>query len=379
MRQWEGVRWRQWFEEHAQRRSAEEERSRRAAAEGRRRVEQERQRLGIAKDDHEGLAELRRADRVEHPERDLLRQEWQRRRAVRAQRVQTYPLLPLRHHADLAPADGEHHELVSVGFGPAGQALAVWQRKGGQATEVSYHSPDGRPGQSTPLPAQPRRNAVQPLPGGQVLLVSARCRRGEHNAAVYDEAGQLVRSAHLGDGIEHVLSTPTGAVWTGYFDEGVFAMSGVSTHGLVRFGADLSPQWLHPLPAGPELPAVDDCSALNVHGERAWMCAYASFHLVSVEGQRARDHGQVPFSGAHALLIDGARAAMVGGYDGERHAITPLQLSSEGLRLAGPPRRLVLPDGSPVPAARYSARGAQLHVAVGACWYRLDLEDITSG
>ncbi|GAA4974734.1 hypothetical protein GCM10023225_14830 [Kineococcus glutinatus] len=78
-----------------------------------------------------------------------------------------------------------------------------------------------------------------------------------------------MHTAHLGDAIAHLLTTPSGAVWTSYFDEGVYADSGLNTRGLVRFGPDLSPQWLYPHPDEAGLPFIDDCYALNIDGEKA--------------------------------------------------------------------------------------------------------------
>ncbi|GAA4974728.1 hypothetical protein [Kineococcus glutinatus] len=84
----------------------------------------------------------------------------------------------------------------------------------------------------------------------------------------------------------------------------------------------------------------------------------------------------MPVGGARALLIDGSRAALIGGYGGDADVITPLQLTDEGVQLAGPPRRLVLPNGAPISPGHLSGRGAELHLAVDATWYRLHLEDI---
>lgn len=379
MRTWEQSRWRQWYEEHEQRSRAKDEWWRREAEEQRRRLAEKLRPSEDSKQDSEQHMELYRQDALEHPSEAQRAHEQQE--SIRRQEVSAYPTLPLRHHADLHHLDrrSQQQEPVTVGFGPAGDALVVWEHGGEGAVQVSHHAPDGTPGTITPVPPQPHRSEVQPLPDGQILLASARCRRDEDddNAAVYDDTGRLVRTAHVGDAIQHLLSTASGEVWTSYFDEGVFAWSGLSTHGLVRFGTDLTPQWRYPQKRQPDLPVIDDCYALNVTGETAWAYAYDAFHLVSAEGQHAHDHGQVPFRGANALLVDGDRAALIGGYPAERHVITPLHITPEGLRLAGPPRRLTMPDGQPLPRARYTGRGPELHVAVGATWYRLDLDDIT--
>ncbi|MEW9266611.1 hypothetical protein AB1207_17820 [Kineococcus endophyticus] len=340
--------------------------------------------MGIDEKDVDRRRELFRQDRERHPETRELWKEWEQRRTVREHEVLAYPTLTLRRHADLRPDDTSPPvEPLTVGFGALGDAVALWpgSNEGGEGV-VSRHGSDGRWNDRTPLSSRSPRGHVQPLPDGEVLFVDARCRRDEHNAAVYDESGRVLRTAHLGDGIEHVLTTAAGAVWTAYFDEGVFAMRGLSTHGLVRFGSDLSPQWRYPQARQTDLPVISDCYALNVAGEAAWTCAYVDFHLVNVDDARAVDHGPAPVSGASGLLVEGARAALIGASAGGRGVVTPVHLTDDGLRPAGPPRRLVLPDGAPVPTlqfARFTCRGPELHVAIGATWYRFDLDDVPTG
>ncbi|WP_432571006.1 hypothetical protein [Kineococcus sp. SYSU DK005] len=377
MRTWDEPQWQQWYHEHEERSRAIHEQERWESEDRRQRITQLWGPSGDPKQDFERLSELHRRDRLEHPSE--MRRAHEQRESIRRQEVSSYPTLPLRHHADLRHSDrrSREQEPVTVGFGPAGEALAVWAHGGDGAVEVSHHAPDGTSRAITPVPPQPDRHKVQPLPDGQVLLVSARCREGEDNAAVYDDIGRLVCTAHIGDAIEHLLSTADGEVWTAYFDEGVFTGSGLSTHGLVRFGTDLSPRWRYPHQNETDLPLIGDCYALNVCGEKAWAYAYDAFHLVSAEGQHAHDHGPAPFSGARALLVDGDRAALIGGYTVESDVITPLCITPDGPRLTGPPQRLTMPDGQPPSRARYTGRGCELHVAVGATWYRLDLDAIT--
>ncbi len=300
MRHWGQPRWREWFDDRARRVADDEERSRQVGVARRRRLEEERRRLGIDEKDVDRRRELFRQDRERHPETRELWKEWEQRRTVREHEVLAYPTLTLRRHADLRPDDTSPPvEPLTVGFGALGDAVALWpgSNEGGEGV-VSRHGTDGRWNDRTPLSSRSPRGHVQPLPDGEVLFVDARCRRDEHNAAVYDESGRVLRTAHVGDGIEHVLTTAAGAVWTAYFDEGVFAMRGLSTHGLVRFGSDLSPQWRYPQARQTDLPVISDCYALNVAGEAAWTCAYVDFHLVNVDDARAVDHGPAPVSGA---------------------------------------------------------------------------------
>ena len=60
---------------------------------------------------------------------------------------------------------------------------------------------------------------VQPLPGSKILIACAHT-SGTDNAEGWDSNGRLEHAGLIGDAIEHLLSTPSGAIWTGYFDEG---------------------------------------------------------------------------------------------------------------------------------------------------------------
>jgi hypothetical protein len=51
---------------------------------------------------------------------------------------------------------------------------------------------------------------VQPLPGGKILIACART-PGTDNAEVWDGNGHLERAGVIGDAIEHLLTTPSGA------------------------------------------------------------------------------------------------------------------------------------------------------------------------
>lgn len=111
------------------------------------------------------------------------------------------------------------------------------------------------------------------------------------------------------------------------------------------------------------------------------MCAYSEFHLITVTGDQARDHGQVPMRGAPWLLIAGSRAALIGGYGPEYDLITPLQIRPAGVIRHGPQRRLVRPDGQEIPPGHATCRGPDLHLFPSdstAWWYQLSLDDIFS-
>jgi hypothetical protein len=217
---------------------------------------------------------------------------------------------------------------------------------------------------------------IQPLPDGKILIACART-RGTDNAEVWDGSGHLEHAGLIGDAIEHLLTTPSGAIWAGYFDEGIFGTM-PAVHGLIRFRPGLAIDWAYPQR---EMPAIDDCYALNVCGETASISAYSAFRLITVNGGQARDHGPLPRRGSSKLLTAGGRAAVIGGYGPEYDLITPLQITPAGVIPHGPERRLVQPDGLEIPrTARAFCRGPSLHLFPrdSATWYRLGLDDIFS-
>jgi hypothetical protein len=147
--------------------------------------------------------------------------------------------LPLLLKADLAAALGGRHR-AAVTAGPAGEAFAllvdaaeaaVVQERDEQPGWASFPRTrtrrpvgatvlrhDGASAYRTALPdvavAFP---CLQPLPDGEVLVVGTRCRRSadgsaERNARVYAADGALRREFVLGDGIQDVQSTTSGAV-----------------------------------------------------------------------------------------------------------------------------------------------------------------------
>ncbi|WP_203383153.1 hypothetical protein [Paractinoplanes ovalisporus] len=263
----------------------------------------------------------------------------------------------------------------SVGVGPDQQPVAVWNdHSRPQRRLVTAHDDRGRALRSVVLDGCLLPTFVQPLPGDRILLVSARRREGS-NAEVWDFDGHRHHAGDLGDAVEQVLTTPAGDIWVGYFDEAKSG-SGPQTHGLARFTGDLRPAWLYP--AGPDspLPSIFDCFTLNVTAETAWTCAYTDFHLVSASGTQATDHGRAPYQGAHMLLVDGRRGALIGGYAPEYDLITRYRTTPDGPVTDGPPRRLVLPDGMELRDFRATARGPELHIFIRTTWYRADLDSL---
>ncbi|WP_130335422.1 hypothetical protein [Micromonospora kangleipakensis] len=193
----------------------------------------------------------------------------------------------LRAHGRLTPPKSGD-VLVTASVGPSGEAITLWADPAAQRSllkpsrldESCANQPVSarvviQSSSTTTVTALADLDLpfcqVQPLPGGQILVVATR----GGTAVIYDADGVPLRRGSVSDGIEHVLTTPAGRVWIGYFDEGVYGNDPVGHHGIVRYAADLEPDWMYPYDTG--FGPVDDCYTLNVEGETAWSCYYSGF------------------------------------------------------------------------------------------------------
>jgi hypothetical protein len=289
------------------------------------------------------------------------------------------PVVPLRRHGFVKPRDRALvvREPQAIGVGPDGTAFAVWpHRQDPRQKQVTSHDGSKEIAGVVNLRTDLAVSYVQPLPAGRILLAASRTRSGKANAEVWTSSGDLERQGSLGDAIEELLTTPSGRIWVGYFDEAM-GSRGPAGHGLARFNPDLTVDWLYPVDA--ELPAIADCYALNVDGETAHLCPYTDFHLLSATRDGVTDWGPSPYRSAQNLVISGPDCALLGGWGPDYDLVTPLRLDSDGVRQINTQRRLVLPDGVEAQALRYTCRGPDLHAftRTGA-WLHTDLKTLTT-
>jgi hypothetical protein len=287
------------------------------------------------------------------------------------------PVVALKRHGYLKPTDRAEWqaEPEAVGVGPDGTAFAVWPHRGdARRKQVTSHVGDKEILTAVDIESDLRVWFVQPLPAGQLLLAAARSRRGSiPNAEVWTDSGKLVCAGDLGDAIEELLTTPSGKVWVGYFDEAMGGR-GPEGHGLARFNPDLTPNWLYPHDAG--LPYISDCYALNVDGESAHICPYNHFHILSASGEKVTDWGASPYRSAHNLLMKGADCAVLTGWGPEYDVVTSLRIGPDGIQRVGGQCRIVLPDGTEAQRLRYTCRGPDLYAFIRRTWYRTSLNDL---
>jgi hypothetical protein len=324
----------------------------------------------------------------------------------------------LRHHGVLAPVFG-FDRLVSVSVGPAGEAVVLWSDRAGEAALVPAEEAPGADetgpmeGPAAAVAVAVQRPTVtravrvpeftgtsplaQPLPDGRVLITGtwAQWRPGhpDLNATIYGDDGTPQLSACLGDGIQQVAATADGAVWVAYHDMGIYGNNGwggpgpdpIGCAGLVRFSADLEVEWEFPGDHPPqgtdrELGPIDECESITLSGETLWTCYYAEFRVVRVDDGRVRSWAPgspdaLADAAAQAVVTDGRRVALVGGWPGNHDRAVVAHLDEswvvEGVR------RLVLPDGAPLPAD-VQVRGSAdtLHVFAGRDWYTVTIEEL---
>lgn len=275
--------------------------------------------------------------------------------------------LDFRHHTSfVAPAPG--WELSAVSVDDDGEHLCLWS-SGGKHLATSSLSDGALPIDGAGSVRYPE---IAALPGGALLVADSRVSvdratgyRSPVSSWTFDASGQLIREGSLGDGIQTVLTTPSGQIWVGYFDEGVFGGGETESHGLVRFGSGLEPEWLF------TEAVIDDCYALNVFGETATAYFYSSFDIAQVRGDTSSTWSGAP-SGAHGLLITGDRCVLVGGYEGRRDTVTHLRLANGEAEVVGQGRAKGLPDFSR-PHKRI-CRGPEMHAIVGSDWFRASLD-----
>jgi hypothetical protein len=255
------------------------------------------------------------------------------------------------------------------------------------SARVTAHAPE--PVEAARIPRLPVSHPhVQLLPGGRVLLVGTRAwwrpdpEGPERNAVVHDADGRVLADAVFGDGIAGVTTTPSGNCWVRYFDEGIFGNLGwgrdgapppIGESGLVRFGPDLRRDWTFDTGGG-EWGGMWGAPALNVDGETAWVSYEQTNPIVRIRDGQVAGWTQDALARIHVLLVDGDRVAALGRPHGDGPAYLTGRLADGRFHPAAA-FRLVLPDGSPLPARWHTfAQGPDLHVLCGRKWYRTSLD-----
>jgi len=170
-----------------------------------------------------------------------------------------------------------------------------------------------------------------------------------------------VRVGVVGDGVEHVRTTPNGSIWIGYFDEGVYGTYGwgrpgpepIGSSGLVRLDHEFEIAWTFPL-GGIESP-IDECSALNVENDDLWTCYYSDFPVVHIANDSAQLWRNKVEGSVSALMVEGNRVVLIG-----REAVLG-RIEDGDFRRTGAVA-LDLPPEAKVRGTKFIGQGPALHV-----------------
>ena len=284
--------------------------------------------------------------------------------AIRVRGKDRFPRVQF--HGELQAPSG-FDSLVTVGISLNGP-IAIWSSRDGEAElRARYEQPPG--GASFPRTAPSTAPAaalaayageevvpttvvqvralpvahphVDVLADGLFLVVGARCSWTESgpelNALAIDQSGRIFRRGCLGDGIAHLQVAGDGAIWTGYFDEGVFGNLGgavLAQHlwALVasRLGRPTSRRSGNLTPVRGSSPTATRSTSAPARYLLARTPAFPS------------------------LLITGAIQG--GAFHESQRA------------------NLWAPDGAPLPMAKVHCRGSVAHFFAGGKWYSFDLE-----
>ena len=219
---------------------------------------------------------------------------------------------------------------------------------------------------------------VQLFPNGEILVVAPRCRKFqdgsyELNATVYDSGGAAVRQFLLGDGIEHVQVDPSGHIWVGYFDEGVYGNFGwgnetnrYGTAGLSCFNSRGERLWDFQPPSGCDF--ISDCYAMNVSRDGVWVYYYTGFPFVRIDRSWNARAWPSRTSGGREFAVHGHRVLHYGGYAEHQTKCKLLHLGQEAAEFVAEVK-LLFPSEVELSKSVVIGRDNKLHVFSDDVWY----------
>lgn len=217
---------------------------------------------------------------------------------------------------------------------------------------------------------------VQPLPDDELLLVCARTRRRDKddydlNARVFTCDGQLKREFLLGDGIEQVVTTQSGSIWTSYFDEGVLGNFGwsepIGRSGLIQWDRRGNQRYSFQPVSG--LDPIFDCYALNpISDDETWIYYHSQFALVRLVRGRVENYWLSPVRGSRHFVVWHDLVLFCGSYDDESFHLCQL---GDDHQMAVIASYQVEDD-----VEGLSTRGSTIILAKGVVFYRIDLPEL---
>lgn len=149
---------------------------------------------------------------------------------------------------------------------------------------------------------------IQRLPGDLWLLANRNGRKADtKNGSIFDQYGKCLGRLSLGDGIQDLQVTESGAIWVGYFDEGVYGGDPLSHSGFVCLREDGSKTFdFLSLALDQKLEPISDCYAFNaISDDNVWMYYYTGNVLVNIQdGNVVTQLGGLPALYKFAISAD---------------------------------------------------------------------------
>ena len=204
------------------------------------------------------------------------------------------------------------------------------------------------------------------LPDGRWLIAESVVAHDGHNARLFAADGAPVGTFDIDACFSHLQCAADGTIWVGYFDQGVFSGSPISSSGIARLATDGTVLWKFNDHGDP---FISDCYALTLDGPTLWCCPYTDFPIIRVE------HGVMKYwrnkvAGASALAVNGDLVLLAGGYGDQAERIALLRLGDEQADQIGE-WRFQRPGRQ---AARLlQGRGGTLHIVGDGNWTKLSV------
>ncbi|MFE3099250.1 hypothetical protein [Nocardia tengchongensis] len=208
------------------------------------------------------------------------------------------------------------------------------------------------------------------------------------NVQAFDGDGNPLGAFYAGDGIEQLLTDPSGRIWISYFDEATYRFvdsdgtwSCSSGPGLARWDDLGSDPWFVRNSTGTAVSWVD-CCALNVGRSLVHACPYTDFPLVEIDACGVRSVTPNPVAGCHALAVSGSTFAFLDHHRRGDAVVWQIRRASrQGAEITETGREtLLLPGGRPPTrwARGRIGRDANLWIHEDGNprrWYRYEIED----
>jgi hypothetical protein len=224
----------------------------------------------------------------------------------------------------------------------------------------------------SPLPV----HFIQPVGDEGYLRVAGRSAENAHNAHLFDNQGQFLRSWHVGTAIADVQTAPNGQAWISYTDEGALGGTGASLQGLTCFNSQGELKFGFNDVCG-DLQSIYDCYALNVVDKReTWLFYYAQFSIVQLRDKKVHQviAPTAEMIGSSAFAVSESRLLFTGGYRNENQLFWRDTSREEQIEL-----EVTLQGGKPYAERlhRPRGRGPDLFFTDGPKVWMLSLHDIS--